>query len=136
MSQTNARRRLPVGPVNLLVCGGLVAAGIAQLVAENVLLALCFIFVAFVGFAGALYARRADSKDTTRVNAIEYRDERDRVIAQKGFAIVGAAALLVTVAQILGFSIFAPEYTWIPAQQMIFLAAVWGVGNQLSANRT
>ena len=50
--------------------------------------------------------------------------------------IVGAAALLVTVVPILGFSIFAPECAWILAQQLILLAAVWGIGNKISANRT
>lgn len=88
------------------------------------LYAIILIAAAPFGLGAALYARRPNSKDITRVNAIEYRDERDRVIARKGFSIVGACALLLTVAETLGTSIFAPEYVWLPSAQMIVLAVV------------
>lgn len=135
MSQTTSRRSLPVSLVNLILAAVLLAAGVAQALAENWWLAFVFAAVAVVCLASALYARRADSRDITRVNALEYRDERDRVIAREGFSIVGASALILTGAEILGSSIFGPEYTWLFALQLIALCVVWAIANQVSVAR-
>ncbi|MBC7725064.1 MAG: hypothetical protein H7146_10010 [Burkholderiaceae bacterium] len=54
---------------------------------------------------------------------------------RKGFSIVGASALLLTVAEILGSSIVAPGCTWLPALELIALCGVWAIANQMSATR-
>ncbi len=136
MSQKNDRRTLPVAPVNLILATGITLAGIAQIIAGNRALASALFTIAVLSLAAALYARRADSKDITRVNALEYRDERDRIIARRGFSGVGASALLLTVAEILGSSILAPEHTWLSALQMIVLCTVWAIANHTAASRT
>jgi hypothetical protein len=58
-------------------------------------------FLGLGGLAGALYARRSGSRDVTRLNALEWRDERDRNLAKSAFAVVGAASLLMVMAQFI-----------------------------------
>ena len=127
---------LPVSLTNLVLGVSLVAAGIAQAVAGNWILAGALVFVAVFTVVAARYARRPDSLDIARVNAIEYRDERDRTIARNGFSVVGVAALVLTVVEILGVSFVAPEYGWVPSVQLFVLSVVWGVGNSVPARRS
>ena len=58
------------------------------------------------------------------------------IVGAAGLLVCWPAGLLVTIAQIFGFSIFAPECAWILAQHLILLAAVWRIGNKILANRT
>lgn len=88
------------------------------------------------GLLGALYARRPGSRDVTRVNAIEYRDERDRRIAQAGFSAVGAAALVVSVVTFVVTTVVAQPYAWLAALHVLVLCTVWGVANSVAARRT
>jgi len=135
MSVKSERRALPVSPVNIVLSLSLVAAGVAQAIAGNLVLAVALVFVAVFAVVAARYARRPESLDIARVNAIEYRDERDRAIARSGFSVVGVAALLLTVVEILAVSFVAPEYGWLPAVQIFVLSVVWGVGNKMAADR-
>jgi hypothetical protein len=133
--------RLPVSITNavlivVFLVGALVTAAVGSWF-EAALLAL----LAAVMLGAALYARRPGSRDITRVNAIEYRDERDRRIAQAGLAAVGAVALVLSA---VGFVVLAvlggtgapsePLRTVVVAQFFV-LAAVWGVANSLAARR-
>lgn len=67
----------------------------------------------------ALHARRPNSGDITRVNAIEYRDERDRLLAQYGFSAVGVAALIVSAIEFVAVTVLADLLGWHPAIQLL-----------------
>ena len=134
--------RLPVSTTNAVLVGvfllGALGTGVAGSWPQAVLLGL----VGLAGFASALFARRASSSDITRVNAIEYRDERDKQIARTGFAVVGVVALIVSVAAFVVVSVLPGPYGWIPTAesflvgQMLLLAMVWAVANSVAARRS
>lgn len=132
---TKRRSRLPVSTTNaVLVAAFGLAAGLAAAMGlwrQAILLAA----VGATGFACARYARRPDSGDVTRVNAIEYRDERDRQIAQWGFAAVGVVALVATMIQFLLASVLADEPAALPTAQLLLLSFTWGVANTVAARR-
>lgn len=100
MSVASRRRQRPSTPNIAIVvtCAvGAVAAGLLQNVPGTVLLALLAI-----GFTiSALLGRRPQASDWMRVNAIEYRDERDVELAGRGFTVVGAWALGLSLAQLV-----------------------------------
>jgi len=79
---------------------------------------------------------REDAPDIGRINAIQYRDERDRRLARNGFSTVGAAALIISV---IG-AVAAAISTSIPFQiaafgQLFLLAVIWGVANSVAVRR-
>ena len=57
---------------------------------------------------GVRRARRAEADTVTRVNAIEYRDARDRLIAWDGFVVGGIVALAVSVTAVLLTGVLLP----------------------------
>lgn len=132
MSTTN-RRRLPVSTANAVLVGAFLLAAVAAaglgLWAAAVLLAV----LGLAGLGSALYARRPGARDVTRVNAIEYRDERDRRIARTGFAAVGVVALVASMIHFIVATALSLEHEWLPAAQLLLLAAVWGVANSVAA---
>lgn len=132
---TKRRNRLPVSTSNaVLVTAFWVAAAVAALMglgSEAILLAL----LGLTGLASAVLARRPDAGDVARVNAIEYRDERDRRIAQWGFAAVGVVALVGTVIHFLVASLLADEPSMLPTGQLLLLTLTWGVANTVAARR-
>jgi hypothetical protein len=79
---------------------------------------------------------------TDRVNAIEYRDERDRRIAQIGFSAVGAAALIVSMGGFITTVVAVNIHNWPPAVglllagQLLVLCIVWAVANSIAARRS
>ena len=130
---TTSKRRLPVSTANAVLVGafvlGAVTAAALGLWSEAVMLAV----IGVAGLVSALYARRPGARDVTRVNAIEYRDERDRRIARTGFAAVGVTALVTSMILFLVVTAVADEYAWLPAMQLLLLALVWGIANSLAA---
>lgn len=138
---STSRDRLPVSGVNAVLVGGfLLAAAVAALTGRwtpAVILAVAGV----VGFSTALHARRHSSGDVTRVNALEYRDERDRQIARDGFAVVGVVALVLSGVAFLVVSMSrdgqeaAPAFQLLVAGQLLVLAVVWAVANYAAARR-
>lgn len=97
-----ARRglRWPMSAANTVLFSVCIIVAIAcfatgQLYAGGVVL----LATLFAG-AGAVFARRGRAGDLERVNALEYADERDRVAATKGLAVVGVVALILGAAQL------------------------------------
>ena len=133
--------RLPVSTANALLVGVFLLAAAATAVAGRWAEAAMLALIGLIGMACALYARRPNSRDITRINAIEYRDERDKQIAQEGFAVVGAVALVLSVAEFVMVSVLAHQYAWSPvaksflAGQLLVLALVWAIANSIAARR-
>ena len=148
MSKTTSR--LPVSTVNAVLVAVFLVGAVVTGVLGNWLGTTLLGVLGIFGLIGALYARRADSRDITRVNAIEYSDERDRTIAQKGFAVVGAVALALSVLQVVLATIFAEvvvqtgvsglsvetQIPLLPYIQLFILALTWGIANSVAARRT
>lgn len=132
---TRTERRLPMSPANLVVCAALAVVAVAALTAglwQDAIL---------IGAGGVLCvvsvrrARRPDASDLARVEAMEYRDERDRAIARAGFATAGAAAILLSTAETGVAVVLRPEWAVWPAMQALVLTAAWAVGNRVAARR-
>lgn len=127
--------RIPMSRVNIALSAAL-AAGIAmsivlglwpQAVTLGLILALglCFIY----------FARRPGAGAIQRVNAIEYRDERDRTIARDGLVVVGAVALLLSLIEYMVALVLRPELTWLLLGQVVILYVCWGIGNHVAVRR-
>lgn len=78
---------------------------------------------------------RRPASDVLRINGLEYRDERDGLLAQKGFAAVGVAALVMTVGTFFVTTLMG-QAQWYVLAQMLVLAAVWAVANWLAVQRS
>lgn len=134
----NSVERLPISVINLvLVSAFLIGAVIAGALGKWPG-ATYLGFLGFGGLAGALYARRSGSRDVTRLNALEWRDERDRTLAKSGFAVVGAVALLMVLLQfIVAITVAAiiSPFVWASIAQLTILCVVWSVANSVVVRR-
>ena len=128
-------KRLPVSIVNIALAGTLFVGAIATALTHNWFSAFIFVVAGAAGLGAALYARRPDSRDITRLNAIEYRDERDRVLAKDGFAAVGAAALILSVIEFVLALVFN-QLVGLAAAQVVVLCIVWGIANSIAVRRS
>jgi len=128
-------KRLPISTVNIALAGTLFAGAIATALTHNWFAAFVFVVGGAAGLGAALYARRPDSRDITRLNAIEYRDERDRVLAKEGFAAVGAAALILSVIEFVLALVFN-QLIGLAAAQVVVLCIVWGIANSIAVRRS
>lgn len=108
----------------MLIIGAVVAA-LTQNWFGAILLLASGIFI----LGSALYARRPDSRDITRLNAIEYRDERDRALAKHGFAAIGVAALILAVVEVVLAVILFNQFVELACAQLLVLAIVWSIAN-------
>ena len=128
--------RLPLSPANMVLVS-LLALGAVTCAVLGRWPGVAFLGVmaVFIVFA-ARFARRADSRDITRINAIEYRDERDRELARQGFAVVGAAALIVsTLGAVVSIVLDDPLLVSISCAQLLLLAIIWGVADARAVRR-
>ena len=139
MSKTTSRvgsvlARSPISVANtIMVVVFLAGSGVLTLLG-NLGMAL---FLAYLGLAGlgvALYARRPNARDITRINSLEYRDERDRSLAAQGFAMVGVAALII---MLLAFivTVFLREFNMYVVVIFLALLIVWAVANSIVVRR-
>ncbi|WP_245853183.1 DMT family transporter [Blastococcus aggregatus] len=67
----------------------------------------------------AIFARHPSSREITRVNAIEYRDERDKGIAQVGFSVVGVVALVVSAIEFVAVAVLADARDRPPSARLV-----------------
>ncbi|CCE76714.1 hypothetical protein [Clavibacter nebraskensis] len=132
MSKTTERRG--ISRVNALLVGVLAAGAVVALIAGNPYNAITLALMAAILLGGALHAARPTASDVTRIDGLEYRDERDGLLAQKGFAAVGVAALVMTVGTFFVTTLMGRVH-WYVLAQMLVLAAVWAVANRLAARR-
>ena len=131
--------RLPISAINLVLAsafllGALIAGALGSRTGAAYLGAL-----GLAGLAGALYARRSGSRDVTRLNALEWRDERDRTLARSGFAVVGAVALVMVLVQFVVVVVTdaGPDspFMWLTLSQLLILNVAWGVANSVAVRR-
>ena len=139
---TPSKNRLPVSTVNAVLVGVLLAGAVVTAFAGSWFQAGLLAAVGLAVLVMAIYARRPSSRDITRVNAIEYRDERDKHIAQVGLSAVGIAALILSVIEFVAVAILTSQRDWPPvlqlllAGQVVLLALVWSVANSVAARRS
>ncbi|MBF4624908.1 hypothetical protein [Clavibacter sp. VKM Ac-2872] len=133
MSKTTERRG--ISRVNALLVGVLAVGALVALIAGNPYNAITLAVMAAILLGGALHAARPSSSDVTRINGLEYRDERDGLLAQKGFAAVGVAALVMTVGTFFVTTLMG-QVQWYVLPQMLVLAGVWAVANWLAVQRS
>ncbi|HVL84371.1 MAG TPA: hypothetical protein VM367_08840 [Pseudonocardia sp.] len=138
---TPSRSRLPVSTTNAVLLNVCLAGGVVTAIVGRWLEAGLLAAVGLAVLAMAIYARRPNSRDITRVNAIEYRDERDKRIAQVGFSVVGVVALVVSVIEFVAVTVLVDNRDWppavqlLPVGQLLLLCVVWGVANSIAARR-
>jgi hypothetical protein len=162
MSTTSSRRRLPLSVPNIVLIGGCLLGAIATILLQNWFGTILLILLGGGGLLSALLARRAGASDWLRINAIEYRDERDSRLAGHGFAVVGAWALALATLELVAATIFVGAVTLttsvsttagsvafsltrsgvlagaleaIAALQLFVLALVWGIANTRAVKR-
>jgi hypothetical protein len=131
--------RLPISAINLVLLsafllGALIAGALGSWTGAAFLGAL-----GLVGLKSALFARRSGSRDVARLNALEWRDERDRTLAKSGFAVVGAVALLMVLAQVIVVVVtdagHDSPFMWVTLSQMLILYIAWGIANSVAVRR-
>jgi accessory gene regulator protein AgrB len=138
MSKTSERRawifaRSPISTVNTVLVVTFFVASVVLAVLGNVGMALLMAYFGVAGLAVALYARRPDSRDITRLNAIEYRDERDKSLAAQGFAAVGVAALIIAFVSFV--VMMFTQVNWYVLTVLLTLLVVWGAANSVAVRR-
>lgn len=93
------------------------------------------------GIVLPLSARAVPSGDLGRVNALEFKDERDRAIAVQAFAVVGVAAmaasfLFLIVSAIIDYAAFGESPLTLPvAGTLVLLTVVWSASTWFFARR-
>jgi hypothetical protein len=126
---------LPLSRANTVI-GAVLLAGLVTTLALGLWSQAGGLGVALVlGAIGIWRGRRPGATDVTRVDALEYADERDRAIARDGFAVVGVVALCLSVVQFVVVSVVLPEWTPFASGQLLLLAVVGVVANRVAASR-
>ena len=98
---TTTNRRLPLSLPNILLISVSLAGAIVTGVFGNVLATIVLALLGLGGLLSALLARRSSASDMLRVMAFEFADERDSRLASRGFAVVGGAALIATMLELI-----------------------------------
>ena len=129
-----AGSRLPISLTNTILISAFLLVAVVMVVLGNVGTGLWVGFLAVMMIGVALYARRPDSRDITRLNAIEYRDERDKSLATEGFAAVGVAALILGMGVILTLTVLE-QLSWLVVGFYLVLLVVWAAANSRAVRR-
>ena len=129
-----AGSRLPISLTNTILISAFLLVAVVMVVVGNVGTGLWVGFLAVMMIGVALYARRPDSRDITRLNAIEYRDERDKSLATEGFAAVGVAALILGMGVILTLTALE-QLSWLVVGFYLVLLVVWAAANSRAVRR-
>jgi len=127
--------RSSISTTNIVLVGTFIAGAIVAALTQNWFGAILLFTLGVLGLSAAVYARRPNSRDITRINAIEYRDERDRDLAKHGFATVGAAALVLSVVEVVLATIFLHQFVGVAGAQLLTLSIVWGIANSHAVKR-
>jgi hypothetical protein len=132
--------RLPASRINVLLFACLVLGTVITALLGNWFMSsvLLIMSAAEIGMVG--YARRADARVITRINAIEYRDERDVLLAKEGLTAVGVAALTLSIVAFIVVAVRlgdarADALDLFVILQLLVLNVVWGISNSLVVRR-
>lgn len=122
--------RWPISIVNTVVYACALLLGVGLIVFDRLTEGVVMIAATTAGVIFSARARRRDSGDLERVNALEFADERDRAAARKAFAAIGVVALVgamlqFTVAVILD----EPVLSLVSAILLVTLATTWLIAN-------
>jgi uncharacterized membrane protein YoaK (UPF0700 family) len=131
--------RLRISTINVVLVSALLLGALAEAALGRWQGAITFGVGGLCGLAVALNARRSGSRDVTRLNALEWRDERDRTLAKLGFAVVGAVALLMVLAQFIVVVVTDTShhspFMWLTLSQLLILCIAWGIANSVAVRR-
>jgi len=145
----------------MVLVGSSLAGAVVTIVLGNWFGTVLLLILGLGGLFSAVLARRPGASDWLRVNAIEYRDERDSQLARQGFAAVGAWALALATLELVAATIFTSaallpirsgppgsfgfEVTGsalvggvievVAAVQLLVLTVVWGIANTRAVKR-
>ncbi|MBM7387200.1 hypothetical protein [Clavibacter phaseoli] len=133
MSKRTERRG--ISRVNALLVSVFLAGALIALLTGHLPSALVLAFMGVIGLGGALHAARPGASDVTRINGLEYRDERDGRLAQQGFAVVGVAALIISVVAFV-VTTLQGDIHWYVWAQTLALAVVWAIANAVVVRRS
>lgn len=133
---------LPAGTPNLTLVGAPVPIAILR-VSFSLWFECGFVAGGAVAvIIGARLERRPESSDLSRIGALEYRDERDRLLARLGFSVVGGVALIVAFVEFVaalvvrtlnpGSAIAQAIFSVAYAQSLLFIL-IWGRANRSAA---
>jgi len=128
--------RTPISVTNSVLVSILIIGAVVATLTQNWFGAILLLASGIFILGSALYARRPNSRDITRLNALEYRDERDRTLAKEGFAAIGAAALIVTVVEVVLAVILFNQFIELACAQLLVLAIVWNIANSNAVKRS
>jgi hypothetical protein len=132
MSKTTEHRG--ISRVNTVILAVLVLAALVALVAGHGDGAILLGVVAFVHLLSAVSSAQPEVSDETRIGGLEYRDERDRQLAQRGFAAVGVAALLLSSGAFLVTTLMG-RIDWVIGGGTLLLYLVWAVATRVAVRR-
>jgi hypothetical protein len=128
--------RLPISGVNVVLVTAFVVGGLVTLVLGHVLQAVGLFLVGAGGLHCALWARRPSARDVTRLNALEWRDERDRQLGKEALSVVGATALVLSIVELVVVSVLAIDAAlWLAWIQLVVLMTVWALMNSIVVRR-
>jgi len=131
--------RLRISTINVVLVSVFLLGALAAAAMGRWQEAITFGVGGLCGLAGALYARRSSSRDVTRLNALEWRDERDRALAKSGLAVVGAVALLMVLAQFIVIVVTDTShhspFMWLTLSQLLILNLAWVIANSVAVRR-
>lgn len=135
----STRRRLGMSWWNAVIVLVAVIAAIVLAVQGSWGAAIIMALSGAAAAAGAIYARSGRASDITRLNAIEYIDERDRTIGAYAFAVVGVAALLLAFGVFVAVAVLTggrEPIFWLAFGQFMLLMAAWAVANVVAVRRS
>jgi len=132
MSKTTERRG--ISRINTIIVGVLALAALVALVAGHGDGAVLLGVVAVVQLLSAISSAQPEASDETRIGGLEHRDERDRQLAQQGFAAVGIAALLLSSGAFLVTTLMG-RIDWVIGGGTLLLYLVWAVATRIAVRR-
>ena len=133
MSKTSYSR---LSTANIILLSSLAGGALVCAALQNVLGAVWLGATVLLALIGILPNLRPDARDIGRINAIQYRDERDRRLARDGFSIVGAAALIISVIEAVAAAISGNIAFQIAAfAQLFVLSVIWAIANSVAVRR-
>ncbi|WP_435080318.1 hypothetical protein [Clavibacter michiganensis] len=132
MSKTTERRG--ISRVNMILVGAFLLAAVVVLILGYTDRAITLAAFAVICLIQAVVAAQPEASDGTRIDGLEYRDERDRQLAQRGFAAVGVAAILLSCGAFLVRTMLGDLDWWLGGQVLV-LVVVWGVANRIAVRR-
>ena len=125
-----------ISTTNVILLGSLAAGAIVCLILQNPMGAGFLGATALLSLIAIIPNLRPDARDIGRINAIQYRDERDRQLARAGFSTVGAAALILGVVLAVASAISGIQlFQAFAFGQLFVLAVIWGVANSVVVRR-